>query len=237
MCRVGMAMTPAAISLRRAHSPAAISRTGEQRGEKDPHARPEQALLDRVAHQENAAERQRQAADPHHPLGAESFFQRGRWRRGGRRSGVGRRWPRAAPGRSRSARSRAVASMAAAGSRRGGWLRGRRGDRRGRPACFQRLDAHLQLARAVAGIERHHQSDDGNDRECQNQQHARPEFQTSRAPGLRGHGNGNRPQDDMKAGRQPGGAQIAGRAGTGRLPWRRGRDRWSRPRAPCGRGA
>ena len=55
-----------------------------------PQPRAEQTLLDRVAHQQDAAERQCDAADPHHPLRAEALFQvgeigtrrgQGRWRR------------------------------------------------------------------------------------------------------------------------------------------------------------
>jgi len=55
----------------------------EQRAEEDAHAGPEQILLDRVAYEENAAEREREAADPHYPLRAEALFQRrlGRCRR------------------------------------------------------------------------------------------------------------------------------------------------------------
>ena len=47
--------------------------------------RPEQALLDRIAHEENAAERERKPADPDHPLGAEAFLQIGQTRAGFRR--------------------------------------------------------------------------------------------------------------------------------------------------------
>ncbi len=52
----------------------------------------EQPGLDRIAHQENAAERQREAADPDHPLGAEAAFEiaiiAGRRRRFGRGRGL-----------------------------------------------------------------------------------------------------------------------------------------------------
>ena len=74
---------PVEISRRRAHSPAAISASATMRAEQDAHAGAEPALLDRVADQENAAERQREAADPHHPLGAEALFQRRRGAGGG----------------------------------------------------------------------------------------------------------------------------------------------------------
>ena len=46
----------------------------QQRAEHDAHAGPDQAFLDRVAHQEDAAERERNAADPDDPAGAEAFL-------------------------------------------------------------------------------------------------------------------------------------------------------------------
>ena len=63
----------------------------------DPGARPEQALLDGVAHQEQPAERQRHSADPHRPARPEPFLEAGRGgsgsrcrrdRRDGRRAGL-----------------------------------------------------------------------------------------------------------------------------------------------------
>ena len=66
----------------------------EQRAKDDPHAGSDKPLLDRIAHQEYSTQRQRQAADPHHPLGAESLFKCGRCRRGdgrGRNRGLARR--------------------------------------------------------------------------------------------------------------------------------------------------
>ena len=68
---------------------------GEQRAERDADARTDQPLLDRVAHQKDAAERKRDAADPNDPAGAEPLFKADRarrWRRGGadgRRDGGG----------------------------------------------------------------------------------------------------------------------------------------------------
>ena len=47
----------------------------EQRAEEQPDLGPEQAGFDRIAHQEDAAERQRNAADPDHPLGAEALLE------------------------------------------------------------------------------------------------------------------------------------------------------------------
>ena len=48
----------------------------EQRTESNAHARAEHALLDGIAHQQHAAERQREAADPDGPARAEPLFQR-----------------------------------------------------------------------------------------------------------------------------------------------------------------
>ena len=49
----------------------------EERAERNAHAGSEYALLDRIAHQQQAAERQRQAADPDRPARAEPLFQCG----------------------------------------------------------------------------------------------------------------------------------------------------------------
>ena len=48
----------------------------KQEAERDAHARSEQPLLDRVAHEEDRAERQRQPADQHRPARADLRFQR-----------------------------------------------------------------------------------------------------------------------------------------------------------------
>ena len=48
---------------------------GQQGAERHPHAGPDQALLDRIAHQKEPAEREREAADPDHPLGAEALLE------------------------------------------------------------------------------------------------------------------------------------------------------------------
>ena len=47
----------------------------EDGAEDDAQSRREQPGLDRIAHQENAAERERQTADPDHPLGPETAFE------------------------------------------------------------------------------------------------------------------------------------------------------------------
>src|SRR6516162_3424863 len=88
MLAIGSATMSEMLSLRRVHS------RREQGGskntaERDAHARANQPGLDRIAHQEEAAERQRQPADPDHPLRAEQFLETtvSQWRRG-------RRWGR-----------------------------------------------------------------------------------------------------------------------------------------------
>ncbi len=65
-------------------------REREQRAEDDAHAGAEPSLLDRIAHQEEAAEHERDAADPDDPLSAEALFQADRWLGFGSRNG--RRW-------------------------------------------------------------------------------------------------------------------------------------------------
>ena len=52
-------------------------RQREQAAEQHAHARSEQALFDRIADQEETAQRQRQAADPDHPAGADTFLEAG----------------------------------------------------------------------------------------------------------------------------------------------------------------
>jgi hypothetical protein len=60
----------------------------------DAQGRREQALFDRVAHQQDAAERERHAADPDHPLRAEAFLQIGEVRARGFRLRLRRLWRR-----------------------------------------------------------------------------------------------------------------------------------------------
>jgi hypothetical protein len=76
---------------------------GKDSGEENAHAWAEQALLDGEAHEKDAAERQRQAADPDDPLCTEFFFQcggrcwgrrYGRWRDRGRFDRGGHRFCR-----------------------------------------------------------------------------------------------------------------------------------------------
>ena len=60
-------------------------RQRERAAEQGAHAGPEQPGLDRVADHEEAAERQRQAADPDHPAGADALLEAGRGLRKRRR--------------------------------------------------------------------------------------------------------------------------------------------------------
>ena len=87
MLAIGSASIAEMLSLRRVHSPAASSASANSAAEQRAHAGSEQAGLDRIADHEESAERQRQAADPDHPAGADAFFEAGaglrqrRWRR------------------------------------------------------------------------------------------------------------------------------------------------------------
>ena len=60
---------------RRAHSPAATSAAASSAPKNSAQAGPDQAGLDGILDQEDAAERQRDAADPDHPAGAEAFLE------------------------------------------------------------------------------------------------------------------------------------------------------------------
>ena len=76
MCAVGMLAKPRAVLA--AARPFAGRDQREPRAARRgtmPHAGADQARLDRVAHQEDAAERERDAADPDHPLGAEALLE------------------------------------------------------------------------------------------------------------------------------------------------------------------
>ena len=84
---------------------------GDERGrqqcaERDPHGRSEQALLDRVAYEKDAAERERNAADPDRPLRAETLLEAHAGCRDRRRCGwaAQRARMRRLPARVRSAR-------------------------------------------------------------------------------------------------------------------------------------
>ena len=172
---------------------------GEQRAERDAHARADQSLLDRVTHQKDAAEGKCNAADPNHPAGAEPLFKadRSRRRRRGRRGADGRhrrgrRWRqrRRSSGRSRSARGNLRGFGCRCGRcfglrRRCG--RGRRCQRLWRgsswrrplwqqPWCTRELERAQPLVEATNGAElreRNHECGNGNhrNRQCGKQQH------------------------------------------------------------------
>ena len=156
---------------------AGTDQRGRQQGcEEYLDARADQILLDRIAHQEEAAEREREPADPHHPACPEpllesdrrlgragrgrcSVLRRTRWRRGGsrrhrRRYGCGRRRCRFRP-RLRRQRSPIAGRL---GCRRGRGLR--------HPA-LQRHEAQVERARAVARPDGNHKRRDGSDRKRQ----------------------------------------------------------------------
>ena len=89
MLAIGSASIAEMLSLRRVHSPAASSASANSAAEHGAHAGAEQPGLDRIAHHEETAERQRQAADPDHPAGAEALFEAGLgWRKRRRESGI-----------------------------------------------------------------------------------------------------------------------------------------------------
>jgi hypothetical protein len=144
----------------------------EQCAKDDPHAGPDKPLLDRIAHQEDSTQRQRQTADPHHPLGAESLFQRGRCHRGdgrGRNRGLARRLRRCGL-RYRFDDDWRWLEHRRSGRRR--WRFGWRGDGRCWPGAFQLGDAQFQHPHAFACVQRHYQCGDGYNWECEDQQDA-----------------------------------------------------------------
>jgi hypothetical protein len=113
----------------------------EQRPERNAHAWTDQPLLDRVAHQKDAAERERDAANPNHPAGAEPFLKTDRLRRRRRRSADGRhgrrrrQWRRQlSSGRFRRCARRNFCGFGCWRGRRFS-LRRRRGRRRRRKRC------------------------------------------------------------------------------------------------------
>src|ERR1700736_68958 len=169
MLAIGSASIAEMFSLRRGPFPR------RNNAERSGHAGPEQAGIDRIADHEEAAERQRQAADPHHPAGADAFLEAGlglRQRRG--------YWSRTASG---------LSWRGSFCGRRGGWCvrnGGRFFDRNGwRGGCeglieflkrcewrryssrlqsrrFDRVQPGTQRARLVERLAREEERDDGN---------------------------------------------------------------------------
>src|ERR1700736_6204267 len=164
MLAIGSASIAEMFSLRRGPFPR------RNNAERSGHAGPEQAGIDRIADHEEAAERQRQAADPHHPAGADAFLEAGlglRQRRG--------YWSRAASG---------LSWRGSFCGRRGGWCvrnggrffdrNGWRGDCEGLIEFLKRYSSRLQSrrldrvqpgtqrARLVERLAREEERDDGN---------------------------------------------------------------------------
>ena len=140
-------------------------RQREQAAEQHAHFGAEQAGFDGIF--DEAAERQRQAADPHHPAGAEPFFEAGR-RRGNRRRGIFRRSVGGlfdiGGGIDRERRRDRLCSFWRDGRRR---LRSRKRGRRDALGTFklrqprgQFLRAHVGLAGKAHGNERDHKRDE-----------------------------------------------------------------------------
>ena len=75
MSAAGREANPAICLRRRVDSPRGDQRGREQRTEEQPQAGADQACLDRIFDQEDAAERERHAADPDRPAGAEFFLE------------------------------------------------------------------------------------------------------------------------------------------------------------------
>ena len=126
---------------------------GQQQGQREQaaqhraHAGAEQAGLDRIAHHEEAAERQRQPADPHHPAGADRF-PRSRDRAAAVAAAVPPAPPRPARGVSGAA---AGATGSASGTMGGGAARPRRGRRQGSLERFKWRERWRHGRAAAAG--------------------------------------------------------------------------------------
>ena len=120
MCAVGRPAKPVICSCRRVHSPPATSAAASSAPKNSRRPRADQPGLDGIFHQENAAERQRHAADPDRPAGAERLLEAdhafGFRRFGGGEGGGTRRRRARARRRLRPARARRAGSAAAAGS-------------------------------------------------------------------------------------------------------------------------
>ena len=153
-------------------------RQRQQGAEKNPHPRADQALLDRIAHQKDAAERERHAADPDHPARAEFFLEadllRGRWwwRRKRHRRGRPRwrlRWRR---GLSRCSNNWSRRRLRRCRRRSAG------GDLR----LFQCLHSRIELPQQIAIGDASDQGDDADDRRSQQQQHDQNEQASIGAP-------------------------------------------------------
>ena len=153
----------------------------QQRAEEQPQARADQAGLDGIFDEEDAAERQRHAADPDRPAGAEFFLEaddalglrggsglrRGGGGGGAARAGEAARLPRpqpvrSAPGQVRGAGGGATGCGVTAGA-------GAAPGAAGRPR-LQRRQARFHPAQAVVDVDGLDQRHDGDDRKRQQHQ-------------------------------------------------------------------
>ena len=179
MCAVGRPERPASRSVRRAHSPAAMSAAASSAPSAIRTRRAEQALLDRVAYEKDAAERERKAADPDRPLRAEALLEAHAGCRGSparRRAGA----DAAIAGSGSLGAAGSGAMGAAIGSDIGGGAGGAGvstgaccSDAAGAGAtarAFERCKPRLDPAQLLAEPDGFHQRDDGHDREGQHQQ-------------------------------------------------------------------
>ena len=166
----------------------------ENRGEENSDAGTEQSHLDGVANKENAAKRERKPADPDDPLCAEPFLQgRARWRRRG--------CSRCRCGRLRSSAAATGSTMRAAAQ----WLVSGSQAQALRPTRLatgsrrlQLNDTKLQPPDAIAGVQRHHQCDDGDNRNRQDQKY-KSDHRIARPPGWMSHGNATLPGESRIA--------------------------------------
>src|SRR6516225_404373 len=142
----------------------------------------EQGLLDRVAHEKDAAEYYSKATDPDRPLRSEALFEAHPWRDGrglwGRRDGHGD--GRLALGRRRGFLRRCLRlghRGRRLGCRRNRFMRRRRGrGRRGRRyAALERGEPRFDATQVLAEPDRLHQGGDGDDREREQQQREQDE--------------------------------------------------------------
>jgi hypothetical protein len=154
----------------------------QQCAKRDPHTGAEQPLLDRVAHEKDAAEYYSKATDPDRPLRSEALFEAHPWRDGrglwGRRDGHGD--GRLTLGQRRGFLRRCLRlghRGRGLGCGRNRFMRRRRGrGRRGRRyAALERGEPRFDATQVLAEPDRLHQGGDGDDREREQQQREQDE--------------------------------------------------------------
>ena len=180
MSAVGSAAKPASCFCRRAHSPPATSAAASSAPKNSRRPRADQAGLDGIFDEEDAAERQRHAADPDRPAGAEFFLEADdafglrrlcgavaaarlrlglrRWRLASAREAA--RQPRLALPERASGSGEAAAARASAAAPRPARRRAR----------FKRGKPRLDRAQAIVDVDRLDQRHDGDDRKRQQHQ-------------------------------------------------------------------